>query len=63
MSGDTAVLLVLLVPALTAAILALVPDHRLSTRLNVAACAVTFVGALVLRAIFIALGATASSWR
>jgi hydrogenase-4 component F len=46
--ADTAVLMVLLVPAITAAILALVPDHRLSTRLNVAACALTFAGALVL---------------
>src|SRR5689334_22253789 len=46
--GNTAVLVVLLLPAAAAAILALIADHRISTRLNVLGCALTFAAALVL---------------
>ena len=46
--GDTAVLAVLLLPAAMAALLALLTDHRISTRLNVLGCALTFSAALVL---------------
>ena len=46
--GNIAVLVVLLLPAATAALLALIADHRISTGLNVLGCALTFAAALVL---------------
>jgi hydrogenase-4 component F len=46
--GAVAVAAVLVVPAAAAATLALLPDYRLSARLNIAAAALTFLAALTL---------------
>jgi hydrogenase-4 component F len=46
--GTLAVAAVLIVPASAAALLALLPGYRVSARLNVAACLITFLAALAL---------------
>jgi hydrogenase-4 component F len=46
--GAVAVAAVLVVPAVAATILALLPDYRMSARLNIAAALLTFVAALTL---------------
>ena len=46
--GTVAVAAVLVVPAVAATILALLPDYRMSARLNIAAALLTFVAALTL---------------